>query len=182
MRKRNNPSGTKWNQTAEKPSNTMAKKKSTTKKGKGQTGKVTSKPIDLKTDLSGLTKPQEYLEYVTFMAIPSVKRVEIMQLEDDTQEAFCKKYKVNKNTLTDWKKRVGFWDDVLTIKKEFFKARTANVLLALETKNLDPAKVQGQDVRVLLTFTGEYTEKVESEHKVHPELQAALEKIGKVMA
>ena len=176
------PVGTTVQESMKKASNTKKNKKSKPRTPQGKARIIESKHIDIKTDLSGLAKPNEYLEYVTFMGIPSVKRVEIMGLEDDTQKAFSKKYKVDQNTLTTWKNRAGFWDDVLTVKKEFFRARTANVLLALETKNLDPNKVQGQDVRVLLTFAGEYSEKVENEHKVHPELAAALERISKVLA
>lgn len=164
----------------------MTKQKTQKKKTIGKTKaikqtKKTKKEVTIKSDLTGLQKPQEYLEFVTFMSLPRTMRAELLDIEDDSQEAFCKKYKVNKNTVADWKKRAGFWDDVLTVKKEFFKARTSDVLLALETKNLDPNKVSGQDVRVLLTFTGEYSERIEQEHKVHPELQAALDKIGKVL-
>lgn len=139
------------------------------------------KTVELHSELKNMTKPQEYLEYVTFMALPRTMRAEILGLEDDTQESFGKKLGVNKNTLTDWKGKAGFWDDVMTVRKEFFRARTADVILALETKNLSPDKVSGQDVRVLLTYTGEYSEKQETEHKVHPELAAALEKIGQVL-
>lgn len=138
-----------------------------------------SSELKIVSDLSGIKKPQKYLEFITFMAIPDVLRAELLEVK--TEGDFAKKFLVNKNTLTDWKKRIGFWEDVIAVRKDFFRARTANVILALETKSLDPAKVQGQDVRILLTYTGEYTEKVENEHKIHPELAAALEKIGKVL-
>lgn len=131
------------------------------------------------TDLSVLNKPQEYLDFILFIAIPRVKRQEIMDVE--TQGEFSKKYGVGEATLADWKKRAGFWDDVMAQRKEFFRQRTADVLLALETKSLDPKKVQGQDVKVLLTYTGEYAEKAESEHRVHPDIQKALEKISSVL-
>lgn len=152
------------------------------KRGKG--GKAGARTVELKTDkmnsdLSGLKKPQAYMDFILFMAIPDVLRQELMDVS--TQQEFAEKYKVNTDTLVEWKKRVGFWDDVVSVRKEFFRARTANVILALETKSLDPQKVQGQDVRILLTYTGEYSEKTETEHKVHPELAAALEKIGKVL-
>lgn len=138
-----------------------------------------SSEIKLASDLSGLKKPQKYLEFITFMAIPDVLRAELLEVK--TQGDFSKKFRVDEDTLTAWKKRVGFWEDVIAVRKDFFRARTANVILALETKSLDPARVQGQDVRILLTYTGEYSEKVENEHKIHPELAAALEKIGKVL-
>lgn len=141
--------------------------------------KKTSK-LDLVSDLNGLKHPQKYLEFITFMAIPDVLREELLEVK--THGDFAKKYRVNEDTLTAWKKRAGFWEDVITVRKDFFRARTANVILALETKSLDPNKVQGQDVRILLTYTGEYSEKVENEHKITPELQTALDKIGKVLS
>lgn len=151
----------------------------TVKKPKEKAAKNT-RTLKLTSDLNGLKHPAEYLEFITFMAIPDVLREELLQVK--TQGDFSKKFKVSEPCLSEWKKRVGFWDDVIAVRKDFFRARTANVLLALETKSLNPDKVQGQDVRVLLTYTGEYSEKVENEHKVHPELAAALEKIGKVLA
>lgn len=151
----------------------------TRKKSEKKPPKKTSE-LKIVSDLSGLKQPAKYLEFVTFMAIPDVLRAELLEVK--TQGDFSKKYRVDEDTLTAWKKRVGFWEDVITVRKDFFRARTANVILALETKSLDPSKVQGQDVRILLTYTGEYSEKIENEHKIHPELQAALEKIGKVLA
>lgn len=166
----------------QKHSNKTDRKKPKPRRGNKR---AKTKDIELKTDkmvsdLNGLKKPQAYMDFILFMAIPDVLRTQLMDVE--TQQDFGKKYKINSDTLVQWKKRVGFWDDVVSVRKEFFRARTANVLLALETKSLNPDKVQGQDVRVLLTYTGEYSEKVENEHKVHPELAAALEKIGKVLA
>ena len=128
-----------------------------------------------------LKKPQVYDEFIYFMAIPSVLRKEILELESDTQQAFAKKHGINKDTITQWKNKAGFWDDVQRIRKDFFRARTSDVILALETKNLNPEKASGQDVRVLLTYTGEYSDRVENEHKIHPDLQQALDKIGKAL-
>lgn len=151
----------------------------TTREKSGKKPPKKTSELKIVSDLSGLKNPAKYLEFITFMAIPDVLRAELLEVK--THGDFSKKYRVNEDTLTAWKKRVGFWEDVITVRKDFFRARTANVILALETKSLDPNKVQGQDVRVLLTYTGEYSEKVENEHKVHPELAAALERISKVM-
>lgn len=156
--------------------------KNPTKTGRKKAGRrapTVKPPTKLASDIVGLHKPQEYLEFITFMAIPEVLREDLIGAR--THGDFSKKYRVDEDTLTSWKKRVGFWDDVVATRKDFFKARTANVLLALETKSLDPNKVNGQDVRVLLTYTGEYSEKAETEHKIHPELAAALDKIGKML-
>jgi len=139
-----------------------------------------TKEVKLASNLGKLKHPAEYMEFITFMAIPRVLRVETLGIEDDTQEAFRKKHKLNKDTLVEWKKRAGFWDDVQSVRKDFFRERSGDVILALETTCIKDGK--GQDVRVYLTYTGEYSEKLEQEHKVHPELQAALEKIGKVLS
>jgi len=155
----------------------MAKKKTTTKRTVGKTRKPKT-PTETRKNKS---KPQVYDEFVYFMALPRTLRQETMELEGDTMLAFAAKYKVNKNTLTTWKNKAGFWDDVQRLRKDFFRARTADVILALETKNLNPDKASGQDVRVLLTYTGEYSDKLEQEHKIHPDLQKALDKIGKVL-
>lgn len=168
----------------------MPKKKATIKKTVGKTRKQTSKKttttkakkdkaMPIHSDLTKMQKPQEYMEYVYFMALPRTLRAETLGLDGQADVDFTAKYKVNKNTLTEWRKRVGFWDDVQTVRKEFFRARSGDVLLALETTCIREGK--GTDVRVYLTYTGEYSDKVEQEHKVHPELQAALEKIGTVL-
>ncbi len=134
-------------------------------------------PNAVNAPVGGLNKPQEYLEFVSFMALPRTFRGQIMGAE--TQDDFSEKYGVNRNTLVAWKKRVGFWDSVQATRKDFFRERTGDVLLALETACLREGK--GADVRVLLTYTGEYAEKVEQEHKITPELQRALEKIGALL-
>lgn len=156
--------------------------KKTTKKTPKQTGKIKPRKIRISkvaTDMTTIRKPQEYLEFITFMAIPKVLREETMGVK--SQQDFGKKYRVDEDTLCAWKNKVGFWDDVVTARKDFFRQRTADVILALETKSLDPERVQGTDVKVLLGYTGEYAEKVENEHKVHPDIQAALDRISRVL-
>lgn len=156
----------------------MAKKATKTQKKTAVQSR--KKAVPIASDLSKLKHPQEYMEFVTFMALPRVLRAQALNMEGDSQEDFRKAHKLNKDTLVEWKKRAGFWEDVQTVRKDFFRERSGDVLLALETTCIKEGK--GQDVRVYLTYTGEYTEKTESEHKVHPELAAALEKIGAVLA
>jgi len=131
----------------------------------------------LQSDLQGMSKPQEYLEFISFMALPRALREQIQGVA--TQDEFSDKYGINRNTLVAWKKRVGFWDDVQAVRKDFFRERTGDVLLALETACLREGK--GADVRVLLTYTGEYSDRIEQEHKVSPQLQEAIEKISQIL-
>lgn len=141
--------------------------------------KTRKNEVKIQSDLNGLNHPQEYLEFITFMALPRALRVEMLGIEDDTQGAFAVKHGLNKDTLVEWKKRAGFWEDVQAVRRDFFRERSGDVILALETTCIKEGK--GQDVRVYLTYTGEYSEKTETEHKVHPELQKALDKIGSVL-
>lgn len=127
----------------------------------------------------GIQKQAEYLEYVTFMALPEVLRQEIMGITK--QKDFAESYGLREATLSDWKYGAGFWDNVAKVRQHFFRGRTANVLLALETKNLNPETVTGNDVKVLLTYTGEYKERTVEEHTVDPELQRAIAKMGQVL-
>lgn len=129
------------------------------------------------SDLSGMNKPQEYLEFIIFMSLPRALREQLTGAE--TQDDFSEKYGINRNTLVSWKKRAGFWEDVQNARKSFFRERSGDVLLALENTCLKEGK--GSDVKVYLTYTDEYTDKAETEHKISPELQSALEKIEKII-
>jgi len=150
------------------------KKKVVQKHTKKATRKPKKAPV---SDLSGMNKPQEYLEFITFMSLPRALRGQLTGTE--TQDEFSEKYGINRNTLVAWKKRVGFWEDVQNARKGFFRERSADVLLALETACLKDGK--GSDVRVYLSYTGEYTERAEQEHKISPEIQAALDKIERIL-
>jgi len=137
------------------------------------------KQITLHSDISGLRNPQKYLDFISWIAIPDVLREE-MNLPK-TQVAYAKHVGVGEDTLVEWKKRAGFRDDVMEMRSLFFTERAGNVILSLETKCLDPKLVSGNDVRVYLTAVGQYKEKQEQEHKVHPELQAALDKVARIL-
>lgn len=137
------------------------------------------KQIELHSDLKGLQNPQKYLDFIGWIAIPDVLREELDLPRTHTE--YAKKVGVHIDTLTDWKKRAGFRDDVMEMRSVFFTDRAANVILSLETKCLNPKLVSGNDVRVYLTAIGNYKEKQEQEHKVHPDLQKALDKIASVL-
>lgn len=152
----------------------MAKKKVVQKHTKQRTKSPLKAP---QGGLRGLSKPQEYMEFISFMALPRVLRGQILEVR--TQDDFALKYGVNRNTLVAWKKRIGFWNEVQNVRKDFFRERSGDILLALESTCLREGK--GSDVKVLLTYTGEYNEKLEQEHKISPELKKALDKLDRVL-
>lgn len=160
----------------------MKEKKKTTKKTKAKVPitphkkpKTKSKEVKLESVPENSNKTGEYIEFVTFIAIPSVLRKDLLDVK--TQDDFAKKYGVNKDTLSDWKKRAGFLSDVMRIRQEFFKQRSGDVILSLETTCIKDGK--GSDVKVYLTYTGEYKERQETEHIVDPALAKAIDNINK---
>ena len=131
------------------------------------------------SDFSKVRKTNEYLEFINFITLPRVMRHEVIGVE--TQEEFCELFKVDKGTLSKWKKIPGFWEDVTEIRKALFRERSADVLLSLEAKCLNPGSVTGADVRVYLTAIGEYQERHEVENELSPQLLEALAKIDKML-
>lgn len=135
--------------------------------------------IKLLSDFTKIRKTNEYLEFINFIALPRVMRHEVVGV--DTQEEFCERFKVDKGTLSNWKKIPGFWEDITEIRRALFRERSADVILSLEAKCLNPDSVTGSDVRVYLTAIGEYREKHEIENELSPKLQEALERIDQMI-
>lgn len=133
----------------------------------------------LVTDMTKIRKQPEYLLFLQFSATPSVLWGEIWDVT--SQAEFAKKIGVGEDTLSDWKRVPGYYDDVVQLNKQFFKARIGNVMLALETKSLDPNKVNGNDVRILATYAEAYSDRVETDHILPPEVQEALAKVAAVL-
>jgi len=155
-----------------------AVKKTTPKKPKKKPDSNSNKK-NVNTKKGNLVLQAEYLEFIRFIALPRTIRQEEMGVAN--QGEFAKKFGMDEGTLSDWKNREGFWDDVANVRKSFFRNRTGDVLLALETKNLDPRKANGADVKVLLTYTGEYEEKQQHEHTITKEVAEALERARKFL-
>ena len=165
------------------PKKAETKKKTTQnnpeKKGKKKTTtpKVETMPTSTKTDLSRLKNPAKYMTFVLFTSVPEIYRNDVTGAT--TQQALAKLLRVNNNTLTEWKKVAGFWDDVSDLRKAYFKDKTGDVIMSLYNTCLKDGR--GHDVKVFLNYTGELNDKTEQELSVSPELQQALEKIGEVL-
>ncbi len=167
---------------AKKTTKKVAKKKPNQTKG-NRTGTKESqkrnKPVTISSDLTKVRKNQEYLGFLQFMATPSALWPDIYEVKD--QAEYAKKIGVEPATLSDWKNIPGYYDDVVAINKQFFKARISNVMLALETKNLNPKTVNGADVRVLATYAEAYNDRVEQDLVLPKEVQEALAKVASVL-
>lgn len=164
---------------AKKPTKKAVKKKPNKAKAVTKTVRKRNETVTVSSDLSKVRKTAEYLGFLHFMATPSVLWPEIYEV--NSQKEYAAKIGIDNATLSDWKHVPGYYDDVVAINKKFFKARIGNVMLALETKSLDPEKVNGTDVRVLATYAEAYSDRIEEEHKLDPAVQEALDKVSKAL-
>ena len=110
-------------------------------------------------------------EYITWLALPSVMR------KPETQEEFARLKKVDPGTLTDWKKRSGFYDEVQRRRRTYFKDDSGDVILSLKRKCLKEGS--GADVKVFLNYTEDLKDKTEI--AVDDELRKALDKVSKIL-
>lgn len=172
---------------------TKASKKKVTKKPKKNTqrkpnkGKGGKEPkvrmpgisVRLVSDLKKLKRPADYITFLQFAA--SDKEMKKRIWGTHTQVGFAKEIGVSADTLVDWKKVPGFHQDMINIRQLIFAEQTADSIRALIKKTSNEKTVTGNDVRVLLTYTGEYKEKHEEELTMNPEIQAALDRLAEVL-
>ena len=113
---------------------------------------------EIHSDLVGLRHPQGYLEFIDFLATPPHLR------EHETQAEFAKSIQVSENTLTDWKKRVGFYEDLNERRRNIVDVEMlATSVTALHKRILKKGK--GADVKVLWQIAGRFEEKSVVENK-----------------
>lgn len=67
----------------------------------------------------------EYSDFVAWTALPTELRV------PKTQRELAKKFGVGEDTLSEWKRRNGFWEGVTEKRKTWGRERTPDVMLAL---------------------------------------------------
>ena len=118
-----------------------------------------------------MKKPAEYMEFVKFIATPQVMR------ELKTQEDFANKFGVAETTLSEWKARDGFWDDVARARRLFFKDKTSNVVASIYKAALGASP---QDRKLWLQYIEEWSEKEEIAHTGEGmrELSEAIKKLA----
>lgn len=141
---------------AEKPAK-VAKVKSVKKptKIKGEKKEIFK---TFNSDFTGLRNTSEYIAFIDFMATPK----ELRDLE--TQGEFSKFFKVSENTLTDWKRRDGFWEDVREARRKYIREEfLGTALLALKKSILKDGKAP--EVKLLYQLADEFEEKSSVEVK-----------------
>ena len=113
------------------------KKKPAIKKAVVISAKKTKSPTQINHNKKPLTKkeqkgienlrnPDKYLDFVRFIATPDNFK------EIKTQKEFAKEHGVNVWTLSEWKKRDGFWDRVAEERKLMMKENmTSKIIMAV---------------------------------------------------
>lgn len=89
--------------------------------------KRTPKQTKKKTKTT-LRNQYEYADFIAWIALPNKLR------QPKTQRELARKFGIGEDTLSDWKRRDGFWEEVETKRKSWGKERTPNVLMGLYKK------------------------------------------------
>ena len=108
-------------------------------------------------DLKGLKHPAEYQEFIIWMALPEPLR------NPKTQRELAKNFGVGEDTLSEWKRRDGFWDEATKRRKEWGRERTPNVILGLYRKAVRDGNAA--EVKLWLEYIEGYIGKQAIEHR-----------------
>ncbi|OGL76289.1 hypothetical protein A3E97_05160 [Candidatus Uhrbacteria bacterium RIFCSPHIGHO2_12_FULL_47_12] len=109
-------------------------------------------PIHTPQSGNGFAKEAEYLIFIEWIATPSMLR------SPKTQQELAGQLKVDVATLSDWKKRKGFWDKVEKKIAYESRERHADVMHSFYMNLL--RKGQGKDVLVWLQYIFGFNPKV----------------------
>jgi len=104
-----------------------------------------------------IEKIGEYNLFIEFMAVPKAFRADVFTIRNE--EDFGKKYGVHRNTLTTWKRSVGFQEKVDEKCKEWGRAKIPDVLASLFRTILK--KGNKSEVQLWLEYFGGFTQKTE---------------------
>lgn len=119
----------------------------------------------------GIIKTAEYLAFIDFMATPKEYR------EEQTAGEFAKKFGVDINTLTEWKKKTGFWEAVREARQAYIKENDlGTALVALKRSIVKYGKAP--EIKLLFQLADEFEEKSVVENrppsKLTPEQEAGF--------
>ena len=100
----------------------------------------------------GVLKTTEYLAFIEFTATPKEYR------EEQTAKEFASKIGVSVDSLTDWKKKSGFWQAVREARQNYIKENDlGTALVSLKRSIIKYGKAP--EVKLLFQLADEYEEK-----------------------
>ncbi|MDD4661855.1 MAG: hypothetical protein PHG24_01060 [Candidatus Pacebacteria bacterium] len=82
-------------------------------------------PINSNNSQVKLRHNFEYHKFILWIALPKELR------KPNTQVELSKHFGVGQDTLSEWKKRTGFWEEVAKQRKEWSKEKTSDIIYAL---------------------------------------------------
>ena len=112
----------------------------------------------LNSSLIGLKNPSAYLAFIEFIATPPHLR------EIQTQQEFSKEFGVHQDTLADWKKRIGFEEDVDDARKRIVSFNMLSTALSALHKKILKEGNAGE-VKLLYQIAGKLEERKVIEDK-----------------
>ena len=121
----------------------------------------------------GLRNPQEYLEFIYWLATP----IDLRTVK--TQGEFAKKIGVGQDVLSDWKRREGFHDLLMETIRNNFRERSTGVLRAVERRALSSGG--SQDAALFFKATGMIKDQTDLKLGIDEDLKKALDKVSKAL-
>jgi hypothetical protein len=148
---------------------------------RNQEGKMMEIPETLskkmvKSGMAGLKNPGAYCAFIYFIALPTHLRSDFIK-GALTQGDFSKAIGINQATLSEWKAREGFWDDVKNVQKRFFQDSVGDIINAQKKEAM---KGNPKSAKLFLEAIG-FLEKGEKENEVPQMLAEAIKNITKVL-
>lgn len=119
--------------------------------------------------LHGMRHPVEYLAFIKWIATPEIFR------EQKTQGDFSEKFGIGQDTLSEWKSRDGFWDEVRKETRAFFKEKTPLIVASIYKKLA--TNPDGPLAKIWLQYIEEWKEEQVQSHKFGNELTPEEQKL-----
>ncbi len=120
--------------------------------------KLTPIDSDQKPPERSLKHPTEFEQFVSWMALPEPSR------KPREQQEFAKTIGVHSDTLTDWKKREGFWEEVRGKRPEWGKEKLSNIWYALYKKII--ADGSAAEVKLWLQYFDDFKETTVQKNRI----------------
>ena len=147
----------------------IEKKKPATKKAGFIVGKKNKEEIRIDSDceemgkglnssLLGIQNPATYLAFIEFIATPTHLR------EIQTQQEFAKEFRISEDTLSLWKKRLGFEEDVDDARKRVISFNMLSTALSALHRKIIKEGNAGE-VKLLYQIAGKLEERKVIEDK-----------------
>lgn len=94
----------------------------------------------------------EYHQFIVWISLPKELR------DPKTQAELSKHFGVGQDTLSEWKKKVGFWSEVSKLRKEWSKEKTSDVVHALYKRAIETGSAS--EVKLWFQLVEEWSEKL----------------------